>query len=55
LLAQLNLSLQQSLTTESATSARAGAIGQALKGWTALARFRDHAGLAIDSNAPARA
>jgi hypothetical protein len=54
-LAQLKQWLQATLTTVSVKSDLAGAIGYALKRWTALTRYRDDGGLEIDNNAAERA
>jgi len=55
LLDQLHQWLQATLTTVSAKSELAGAIGYALKRWTALTRYRDDGTVEIDNNAAERA
>jgi len=52
---QLKHWMQETLTTVSVKSDLAGAIGYALKRWTALTRYRDDGGLEIDNNAAERA
>ena len=55
LLEELKQWLQATLATVSAKSELAGAIGYALKRWTALTRYRDDGGIEIDNNAAERA
>jgi transposase len=55
LLEQLKRWLQATLTTVSAKSELAGAIGYALKRWTALTRYCDDGAVEIDNNAAERA
>ena len=52
---QLKHWMQETLTTVSVKSDLAGAIGYALKRWTALTRYRDDGVLEIDNNAAERA
>ncbi len=54
-LEQLKQWLQATLTTVSAKSDLAAAIGYALKRWTALTRYRDDGAIEIDNNAAERA
>jgi len=55
LLEQLKQWLHATLATVSAKSELAGAIGYALKRWTALTRYRDDGAIEIDNNAAERA
>lgn len=55
LLEELKQWLQATLATVSAKSELAGAIGYALKRWTALTRYRDDGAIEIDNNAAERA
>jgi hypothetical protein len=55
LLEELKQWLQATQATVSAKSELAGAIGYALKRWTALTRYRDDGAIEIDNNAAERA